>query len=655
MNDSDATQSIRPRERDGVSEAAIEHPRLLRAVDKRRDHVRGGGAARRATVLIYGDYLCPYCRRLRLVIDRLRKSLGERLVYVYRHYPNERVHPGAVFASLAAEAAGRQGKYWEMHDALFGHDPPLDEAVVRQLAKGIGLDMKRFERDVTDPKLRHHVEQDIVDARKNGISATPTIFVDGVRYDGAWDFYSMLEALERPVGARVQRTARAFANLPASAGIALLIAAAAALICANSPLAAIYRGFVDAQLGVGPRGGGIWMSVADWCSEGLLAIFFLIIGLEIRREMTGGSLSDPRAAATPALAALGGVIVPAAIYLALNPGHTAPGWSAPADTGIAFTLAILALFGSRVSAGLKVFIAAYAVADDILAILILAIFYPHQLHPVWLIAAGAATALMFLLSRWRIYAGWPYRLAAVGVWLTLHLAGVNGALAGIVLAAALPTRPIPAAGPLLAQAATALVELEQAERAVRHAGHEVRRVEQEPIWDWASRNLSAAAARLLSPAERVERDLAPWSTYFVLPLFAFTAAGVPLVAGIGAPDAWRVLAGTILGLAIGKPLGIVAATWAAVRARIGLAPEAAGAAFIGAACLCGIGDPLSILLAEQAFAGSGLADVAKLGVLLGSVAAVGLGVIALSLSAAPVTPAEHAGEPADAKPAEAAA
>ena len=398
-----------------MSEAAIEHPRLLRAVDKRRDHVRGGGAARgRATVLIYGDYLCPYCRRLRLVIDRLRKSLGERLVYVYRHYPNERVHPGAVFASLAAEAAGRQGKYWEMHDALFGHDPPLDEAVVRQLAQGIGLDMKRFERDVTDPKLRHHVEQDIVDARKNGITATPTIFVDGVRYDGAWDFYSMLEALERPVGARVQRTARAFANLPASAGIALLIAAAAALICANSPLAAIYQGFVDAQLGVGPRGGGIWMSVADWCSEGLLAIFFLIIGLEIRREMTGGSLSDPRAAATPALAALGGVLAPAAIYLAFNPGHTAPGWSAPADTGIAFTLAILALFGSRVSAGLKVFIAAYAVADDILAILILAIFYPRDLHPVWLIAAGAATALMFLLSRWRIYAGWPYRLAAVG-------------------------------------------------------------------------------------------------------------------------------------------------------------------------------------------------------------------------------------------------
>ena len=628
-----------------MSVEAIEHPRLLRAVDKRRDHVRGGGATRgRATVLIYGDYLCPYCRRLRLVMDRLRKSLGERLVYVFRHYPNERVHPGAEFASLAAEAAGRQGKYWEMHDALFGHDPPLDPTVVRQLAKGIGLDMKRFEHDVADPKLLHHVEDDLADGRKNGVTATPTIFVDGVRYDGAWDFYSMLEALERPVGARVQRTARAFANLPASAGIALLIAAAAALICANTPLAALYQRFVEAQLGVGPQGGGVWLSVADWCSEGLLAIFFLIIGLEIRREMNGGSLSDPRAAATPALAALAGVLAPAAIYLALNPGPTAAGWSAPADTGVAFTLAILAVFGSRVSAGLKVFIAAYAVADDILSILILAVFYPRELHPIWLIGAAAVTALMFLLSRWRVYVGWPYRLAAIGLWLTLHLAGVNGALAGIVLAFSLPTRPTPAAGPLLAQAATALVELEQAERGLRKAGGDLASIEQEPIWDWASRNLSAAAARLLSPAERVERDLAPWSTYFVLPMFAFTAAGVPLVADLGQPNAWRVLTGVVLGLAIGKPLGIIAATWGAVKARIGMAPECAGAAFIGAACLCGIGDPLSILLVEQAFAGSGLAAVAKLGVLVGSVAATSLGVLALSLTPAPETPAEQAGE-----------
>ncbi len=413
-----------------MSAETVEHRRLLRAVDGRRDHVRGSAAHGRDVVLIYGDYLCPYCRRLKLVIERLRKALGERMTYVFRHFPNERVHPGAEFAALATEAAGRQGKFWEMHDALFGRDPPIDEAVVRQLARDIGLDMKRFEHDVADPKLRHHVDEDLADGRRNGVTATPTIFVDGVRYDGAWDFYSMLEALERPVGARVQRTARAFANLPASAGIALLIAAGAALVCANSPLAPLYERFVDAQLGIGPTGAGVWLSVADWCSEGLLAIFFLIIGLEIRREMTGGSLSDPRAVVAPALAALGGVLVPAAIYLALNPGRTAPGWSAPADTGIAFTLGILAVFGPRVSAGLKVFVAAYAVVDDILAIVILAVFYPREMHPAWLVGAAAMAGLMFLLNRWRVYAGWPYRLAAVGLWLMLHLAGVNGALAG---------------------------------------------------------------------------------------------------------------------------------------------------------------------------------------------------------------------------------
>jgi Na+:H+ antiporter, NhaA family len=613
--------------------------RLLRPVDKRRDHVRGGGARRgAAVVLIYGDYLCPYCQRLRFVLERLRKALGERMTYVFRHFPNERVHPGAEFISLVAEAAGRQGKFWEMHDAIYQYEPQVTAASARELARGLGLDMARFERDLKDPRLTRHVEEDLADGRRNGVTATPTIFIDGVRYDGAWDFYSMLEALEQPVGARVQRTARAFANLPASAGIALLVAAGAALVCANSPLAGVYQEFVGAQLGVGPRGGGVWMSVADWCSEGLLAFFFLIIGLEIRREMTAGSLSEPRAAAAPVIAAVGGVLAPAAIYLALNPGPTAPGWSAPADTGVAFTLGVMALFGARASASLKVFVAAYAVVDDLLSVLILALFYPRDLHPAWLIGAGLAGAAMFVMNRWRVYASWPYRALAVGLWLALHFAGVSGALTGVVLAAFLPTRPTPAATPLLAQAASALAELEHAEKELRKVGDETRRLEQEPVWGWASRNLSAAAARLLSPAERIERGVAPWSTYVVLPLFAFTAAGVPLAADLGAADSARVLWGVILGLVVGKPVGIVASTWAASRLRLAIRPEnTAWMAFIGAAALCGIGDPLSMLIVEQAFAGGPYAAVAKLGILAGSAIAAVLGAAALALSPAPAT------------------
>lgn len=617
--------------------------RLIRPVDRRRDHIRGGnGRDDRLTILIYGDYLCPYCRRLRHVLDRLRRALGERMAYVFRHFPNERAHPGAELISIGSEAAARQGRFWEMHDAIYGHELPLDESTLLEMASSLGLDMEQFRRDLADPALRRRVEEDLADGRRNGVTGTPTIFIDGVRYDGAWDFHSMLEALERPVGAQVKRTARAFANLPTSAGLVLLIAAAAAVLCANSALAPLYQRFVSAQFGIGPSAAALSMSVAEWCSEGLLAIFYLILGLEIRREMTSGSLSDWRAATAPLLATLGSIAVPAFLYLALNPGSTAVGWSVPADTGVAFTLGILALFGAKASAGMKVFVATYAVADDILSILILAIFYPHMLHAAWLLVGVGALAAMATFNRWRIYAVWPYLAATIGLWLSLHLAGVSGALSGIALAGFLPLRPAPRAGPLLAQAATALAELEHAEHELKRAADPRRRVEQEPVWDWASRNLSAAAERLLSPAEKVERAVEPWSTYFVLPVFAFTAAGVSLAANFGASQAPAVFIGVALGLAVGKPIGIIALTWAATKARIAVLPNDAGAmGFLGMALLCGIGDPFSLLMADQAFGGSPYASVAKIGVLAGSVLAAVLGAVTLSLSPVPVTAAEE--------------
>ena len=172
------------------------------------------------------------------MLERLRQALGDRLAYVFRHFPNERAHPGAEFAARAAEAAGRQGKFWEMHDALYARQPPLTQEHVLEAASSIGLDMDALHaRPRRATPCGSRVDEDLADGRRNGVTATPTIFIDGQRYDGAWDFYSMLEALERPVGARVQRTARAFASLPASAGLVLLAAAAAALVCANTPLA----------------------------------------------------------------------------------------------------------------------------------------------------------------------------------------------------------------------------------------------------------------------------------------------------------------------------------------------------------------------------------------------------------------------------------
>ncbi len=579
------------------------------------------------TLLIYGDYLCPYCRRIGGVIKQLHQALGERLIYVFRQFPNEHAHPGAEFASRAAEAAALQGRFWEMHDALYDREPPLTREHVIDAAMAAGLDMARFDGDLADPGVAARVEEDLADGRRNGVSGTPTLFIDGQRYDGAWDLYSMLEALERPVGARVQRTARAFANLPASAGLVLLAAAGAALICVNSPLAHLYARVVEARLGLGMTGGLLALSVGEWCSEGLLTLFFLLVGLEIRREMTVGAFTDRRAAILPILCAFGGVLAPALIYLLLNPGATAPGWSAPTSTGIAFALGILAVLGPRAPTGLKVFVAALAVVDDIVSVLTLAIFYPQGFEAVWLATAAVGVAAMFALNRWRVYAGWPYLVVTIALWLALHAAGVSAALAGVMLAIFLPTRPAPAAGPLLAQAATALAALDHAQ-SEGDGGSLVS----EPIWEWASRNLSAASARLMSPADRVERAVEPWSAYVILPLFAFSATGVALDVDLASNGAPRVLLGVVLGLVIGKPAGVALAALAAVKSRIAVLPEDVRLRpFLGAALLCGVSDPVALLMADKAFPHGDLAAVAKIGVLIGSLLAAGLGVAVLAI------------------------
>jgi NhaA family Na+:H+ antiporter len=611
--------------KDGSTGAAF---RLQRVIDARRDHVRGGGSPDEVRVVEYGDFLCPYCRRLRHVMARLRQALGARLVYVFRHFPNESAHPGAELVARASEAASKQGRFWEMHDWIYQREPPISERSVVDFARSLGLDMARFAHDLASEETRKRVEEDLTEGRRNGVTGTPTLFVDGIRYDGAWDFYSMLEALERPVAARVQRSARVFASLPASGGLVLLLAAAAALLCANTPLASAYQAFIGWSFSIGPTG-MLSMPVAEWCSQGLLALFFLLVGLEIRREMTGGVLADRRAAILPVAAAVGGVLMPAMIYLALNRGPTAPGWSVPTATDVVFTLAILALLGERIPPALRVFIATLAVADDILSVLTLAIFYPHDFRPPWLVASAAAIALLLALNRARVYATWPYALVTALLWVALHATGVHAALAGVLLAAFLPTQPAPAAGPLLAQAATALAALEHAEQQARQTGGEASRLDQEPIWDWASRNLTAASERLLSPADRIERAVAPWSTYVVLPLFAFSATGIRLQIDLSSGGAGRILAGVVLGLVIGKPLGVLLASWLAIKSRIGIAPDGVDLGhFIGAACLCGVSDTFALLMADQALTGPG-SDIAKIGALIGSAIAAMLGTLVL--------------------------
>ena len=603
--------------------------RLQRPIDPARDHLRGGGAGAPIEVVGYADLLCPYCQRLRHVMVRLREALGDRLVYVFRHFPNERAHPGATRIALATEAAANQGRFWEMHDWIYDSETPVTEARVVEHARALGLDMARFAADLESPETRARVEGDLADGRRNGVTGTPTLFADGVRYDGAWDFYSLLEGLERPVAARVARSARVFASLPASGGIVLLLSALLALLCANTPLRAGYEAVMHAPFRLGVSG-GLSLTVADWCAEGLLTLIFLLVGLEIRREATAGALADRRAIALPIIGAVGGVLAPAAIYLALNRGPAAHGWSIPTATDIAFTLGILALLGARSPPGLRVFVAALAVVDDVLSVLTLAIFYPRDFTPGWLAASAVAIALLVVLNRWRVYSTWPYVVVSVALWLTLHAAGVDAALTGVVLALLLPTRPAPTASVLLAQAATALAALEHAESEAKTSHRDAPPLAELPIWDWASRNLSAASSRLLSTADRFELAVGPWSTYLVLPLFAFSAVGVPLSIHLSHPGASRVLLGVVVGLALGKPLGISLASWLAVRTKLAIAPDGVTPTqFLGAAMLCGVGDTVSLLMADRAFPGAEIAALAKIGVLLGSLLAGCLGALVL--------------------------
>jgi NhaA family Na+:H+ antiporter len=372
------------------------------------------------------------------------------------------------------------------------------------------------------------------------------------------------------------------------------------------------------------------LTTGEWLSEGFLTLFFLVVGLEIRREMTAGALAERRAAILPVVAAVGGVIAPALIYLLFNPGAGAAGWAVPTATDVAFTLGILALLGRRVPQGLRVFVAALAVVDDVLSVLTLAIFYPRAFSPQWLLVSGIAIALLFALNRARTYTAWPYALVTVALAISLHDAGVHAALAGVILAAFLPTRPRPAAAPLLAQAANALAELEHAEREVA-AGRGVGGVDEAPIWEWASRNLSAASDRLMSPADRIERAIAPWTTYVILPLFAFSATGIDLRIDFLSPATRPVLFGVIVGLVAGKPLGIALASWLAIKAGVAKAPgDVTLRNFIGAACLCGVGDTMALLMADQAFPTGPGAAVAKIGVLVGSIFAAAIGAVVLA-------------------------
>jgi NhaA family Na+:H+ antiporter len=367
-----------------------------------------------------------------------------------------------------------------------------------------------------------------------------------------------------------------FLKSEAASGVLLMAMTVLALLLANSPLAAAYFGILHAYAG--------GLSILHWINDGLMALFFLLVGLEIKRELTGGELSSWSLRALPGLAALGGMVAPAAFYIAIN--RHAPevlhGWAIPTATDIAFSLGVLALLGSRAPTSLKIFLTALAIIDDLFAVLIIALFYGNGLSWMFLGLAAATAAVLMLLSRLRVAALWPYLLLGAALWFFVLKSGIHATIAGVILAFVMPRQ-----------------------------------------------------GQGASPSARLEHGLHKWVAFGIVPLFAFANAGVAL-AGMGLGTLLQpITLGVMAGLFLGKQAGVLGAVWLGVRFGLGrLPPNTSWLSLYGVSLLCGIGFTISLFISALAFAGAGAQDAAKLGVLVGSLVSGVTGWLVLRVAAA---------------------
>jgi len=371
---------------------------------------------------------------------------------------------------------------------------------------------------------------------------------------------------------------REFLDSEASGGLVLIGAAALALALANSAAAPLYFGALDAKLGP--------LSAIHWINDALMAVFFLFVGLEMKRELVGGQLATWPLRILPGIAAASGMAVPALIYLAINRGtDSLHGWAIPAATDIAFALGVLALLGSRVPPSLKLLLLAVAIIDDLGAVLIIALFYTAQLSLAWLGLAAIIVVALGALNRAGVIRLWPYLLVGVALWFCVFRSGVHPTMAGVALALFIPLR-------------------------ANHAS---------------------------SPLHSLEHALAPWVGFLIVPLFGLANAGVPLAGMTVASLAAPIPLGIAAGLFLGKQLGVFAAVWAAIRLRLAPIPEDATFAQIyGVALLCGIGFTMSLFIGLLAFPTSVAAqEEVKVGVLLGSLLSAIIGALVLAVAGRP--------------------
>lgn len=425
---------------------------------------------------------------------------------------------------------------------------------------------------------------------------------------------------------RAQRlTERAFATLErflhieAVSGIVLLVAAAIALIWANSSLADSYHHLWHTPLSFGLGGFVFSQSLHFWINDALMTVFFLVVGMEIRREMHEGALSNLRQASLPIAAALGGVVVPALIYLALNGDAVRRhGWAVPTATDIAFAVGVLALLGRSIPGNVRVFLLALAIIDDIIAVLIIALFYSGGLDYSGFAVAGAGLVLVLGLQQMGIGSAFAYVVPGAIVWIGLLMTGAHPTLAGVVLGLMTPVVPVRMRERPLDVLSRIAAELTGTDANARPDPNHLA----QPL-----RQLRLAQRELLPPVVRVQSALHPWVVYGVMPLFALANAGVSLGGmDLSAGGAQWVVAGVMLALVLGKPLGVVTVSWLMVRlgwCRLPPGVSWGGIWLIG--LLAGIGFTMSIFIAMLAFTDDTLLGAAKLGVLMGSLVAALLG------------------------------
>ncbi len=405
---------------------------------------------------------------------------------------------------------------------------------------------------------------------------------------------------------RVISPFQSFAQSGSLGGLLLLLAALVAFTWANSPWSASYSGLLGEHLSLNLSGWSLDMSLAHWVNDGLMAIFFLLVGLELKRELVTGELSRPRQAALSVAAALGGMIVPALIYVIFNRGTAgADGWAIPMATDIAFALAAMSVLGSRVPLGLKVFLTALAIVDDLGAVIAIGLFYSSGIDFGALGVAAAILVVLFLFNRVGVRHLGVYLIPGIFLWYAVLQSGLHATIAGVLLAFIIPiARQVTAPVDELREA----VEAGDAEAVGSHL---------------------AAVERVLetkqSPLHRLEHALQPYVNYLVLPIFALFNAGLSL-AGVGVGN---VALGVGLGLVVGKPLGVFLASFLAVKTGLAQLPNGVSwRGVFGVGLLAGIGFTMSLFVADLSFAGE-LYNQARLGIIAGSLVSAGLGITLL--------------------------